>query len=157
MSILRFLDGKPKNGSLCVPAILARTTTFFPSWRMSSMVSFRSGKVVVRCARSGFTPAGPAGVPGSPGNIKPVVVQDLLEERWIFLGKCLVPKHDGFFVSIHIFVLVGGVVLGIHERTGCEIEESKQIRFHRHKFRRHDVSSLAKATPLSQTSARFAQ
>src|SRR5207247_1180144 len=91
MSILRFLDGKPKNGSLCVPAILALTTTFFPSWRMYSMVSFRSGKVVVSCPR-----------------------------------------------------------------TGCEIEESKQIRFHRRKFRRHDVSSLAKAPPLSQTLARSA-
>ena len=29
------------------------------------MVSFRSGKVVVSCARSGFTPAGPGGVPGA--------------------------------------------------------------------------------------------
>src|SRR6266436_6552929 len=112
MSILRFLDGKPKNGPLCVPAILARTTTFFPSWRMSSMVSFRSG------------------------NINPVVVQDLIEERWIFFGKRLVPKRDGFFVSIHIFVLVGVFVFGIHERTGCEIEESTQIRFRRRKFRR---------------------
>src|SRR2546429_4464963 len=83
-------------------------------------------------------------------------MQDLLEERWIFLGKRLVPKRDGFFVSIHIFVLVSGVVLGIHERTGCEIEESKQVRFHRHKFRRPDVSSLAKAPPLSQTRARLA-
>src|SRR6059058_5054416 len=68
MSILRFLDGKPKNGSLCVPAILARTTTLVPSWRMSSMVSFRSGKVVVSCARSGFTPAG-------PGGVKPLLAQ----------------------------------------------------------------------------------
>src|SRR6266487_1412440 len=129
MSILRFLDGKPKNASLCVPAILARTTTFFPSWRMSSMVSFRSGKVVV---------------------------QDLLEERWIFLAKRLVPKRDGFFVSIHIFVLVGVVVFGIHERTGCEIEESKQIRFHRRKFRRRDVSSSTKAPPSPRMRELFA-
>src|SRR5438552_11781603 len=156
MSILRFLDGKPKNGSLCVPAILARTTTLFPSWRMSSMVSFRSGKVVVSCPTRGFTPAGPAGVPGAPGHINPAVVQDLLEERWIFLGKRLVPKRDGFFVSIHIFALVAGVVLGIHERTGCELEKSKQIRFHRHKVRRHDVGSLAKAPPVAQRRARLA-
>src|SRR5947208_17137581 len=80
----------------------------------------------------------------------------LLGERLIFFGKRLVPKRDGFFVSIHVLVLVGVVVFGIHERTGCEIEESKQIRFHRRKFRRRDVSSLTKAPPLSQTLARFA-
>src|SRR5436190_22236321 len=156
MSILRFLDGKPKNGSLCVPAILARTTTLFPSWRMSSMVSFRSGRAVVSCARSGFTPAGPGGVPGAPGISTQSSCRIFSKERWNFLGKRLVPKRDGFFVSIHIFVLVSGVVLGIHERTGCEIEESKQIRFHRRKFRQHDVSSLTKAPPLSQTQAPFA-
>ncbi len=50
---------------------------------------------------------------------------------------------------IHIFVLVGVVVFGIHERTGCEIEESKQIRFHRRKFRWLQLRSLAKAPPLS--------
>src|SRR6266567_9265739 len=148
MSILRFLDGKPKNGSLCVPAILARTTTFFPSWRMSSMVSFRSGKVVVSCARSGFTPAGPGGVPGAPGISTQPSCRICSRSAGSFLVNASY-QRDGFFVSIHIFVLVGVVVFGIHERTGCEIEESKQIRFHRRKFRRHDVSSLAKAPPLS--------
>src|SRR6184192_735701 len=83
-------------------------------------------------------------------------MQDLIEECRIFLGKRLVPKRDGFFVSIHVFILVGVVVFGIHERTGCEIEESKQIRFHRRKFRRLHVSSLTKAPPLSQTLARSA-
>jgi hypothetical protein len=64
---------------------------------MSSIVNFSSGKVVVSCARSGFTPA--RWCAGSSGDINPVSVQDLIEERRIFLGKRLVPKCDGLFVS----------------------------------------------------------
>src|SRR6266550_2572789 len=149
MSILRFLDGKPKNGSLCVPAILARTITFFPSWRMASMVSFRSGKVVVSCARRGFTPSGPGAVPGGEGISTQSSCRICSRSAGSFLVNASYQSVTVFFVGIHIFVLFRVVVFGIHERTGCEIEESKQIRFHRRKFRRHGVSSLTKAPPLS--------
>src|SRR5918999_4578665 len=67
MFIFLFFDGNPMKASFCVPVISARTTTLFPSWRMSLIVRFRSGNVVVSIARRGFTPDGPAGVPGGEG------------------------------------------------------------------------------------------
>ena len=55
------------NVSRCVPVMVDRTITFCPSWSTSSIVTCRSGNVVVSSTSRRFAPARPGGWPGAAG------------------------------------------------------------------------------------------
>src|SRR5437016_13221929 len=116
MSIFRFFDGKPMNASFWVPVILARTTTLSPSWRMSSIVSFKSGKVVVSPTRRGFTHSGPAGVPGGDGISTQVSCRILSSSAGSLLVNASYQRVASFlYLFIFVFLSVSIVAVRVHE------------------------------------------
>src|SRR5438067_6759147 len=81
---------------------------------MSSIVSVKSGKVVVSTARRGFTPSGPAGVPGGDGMSTQVSCRILSSSAGSLLVNASYQRVASF-LFIFVFLSVSIVSVRVHE------------------------------------------
>src|SRR5438477_8282292 len=82
---------------------------------MSSIVSFKSGKVVVSTARRGFTPSGPAGVPGGDGMSTQVSCRILSSAGSLLVNASYQRVASFLYLFIFVFLSVSIVSVRVHE------------------------------------------